>query len=83
MDFLQSISNFFNPNNLVAFVQNPKALWYVLGFVFFIYAIVSAVLAYHWRTYGMGSRLILKAEVFYFTISISLFVLAIIFIILI
>lgn len=83
MEFLQLISDFFSPERFIGFVQSPKALWYVLGFVFLIYAVLSCILVYHWRTYGMKSRLIIRAEITYFIVSLSLFCLAVLCIILI
>ena len=83
MEILQSISDFFSPEKLILFVQSPKALWCVLGFVFLIYAVLSCVLVYHWRKYGMKSGFIIRGERTYFIVSLSLLALAVLFLVLI
>lgn len=83
MEFLTSTQQFFDPVRLLSFFSSSQALWYLFGFVLFMYVIVSCVLVYHWRKYGMKSRLIPLAETIYFIVSIGLLVLAGLFITLI
>ncbi len=57
------------------FVNLPVLL---IIFVLFLagYGIVSGVLLYHWRTYGMGTHGISVARILFLLISAVLFVLA-------
>lgn len=79
MDILESVQNFFDPRIIIDFFKSPKVLWYVIGFVFLIYAIISCILLYHWRKYGMHGKLIKGAEILYFSVSVALFALMILF----
>lgn len=74
MNVFESVKGFFDPAQIISFLTSPKALWYLIGFIFLIYSIISCVLLYHWRKYGLGGRLIKFAELSYFSVSILLFI---------
>lgn len=57
---------------------NSVILWVIFGLFFLLYAIISAVLIYHWRAYGMSSRAIILAETVFIIVSLVLFSLAVI-----
>lgn len=80
MDILKFTDQSFDLLSLYYFFINSQILWVILAVIFLLYAIMSFVLLYHWRNYGMGSRIIFRAEIIYFAVSFVLFVLAIIFI---
>ncbi len=60
---------------LSLFLNIPILLIGLVAFAFF-YAVVTSVLVYHWRSYGMNSQGILVAETVYFFVSVVLFVTA-------
>jgi len=59
------------------FLVNTPVLVIILVLFFIFYCIVSGVLVYHWKAYGMGKKGILVAEALYLMVSAALFVLAI------
>ncbi len=58
-------------------VEVSSILWVILGIAFFVYLIVTLILVYHWRTYGMKSRRIFYAQILYFIGSVIIFGIAI------
>jgi hypothetical protein len=56
-----------------SFVSIP-VLSIILGLFFIFYAIVSAVLMYHWSEYGMRSFTVILAEGIFVVVSLALFV---------
>ncbi len=50
--------------------------WPVFGVVFLLYFIMTLILMYHWRQYGMKSRLTSFAEIVYFIGSAAIFIVA-------
>jgi hypothetical protein len=51
-------------------------LWGFLGVFFAIYALVSIILMYHWRRYGMKNSAIIFAEALFTFVSVGLFAVA-------
>lgn len=47
-------------------------IWIIFGLFMVIYTIVSGILIYHWRKYGMKTRPIIVAETIYIMISLVL-----------
>ena len=65
----------FNNINLSVFISRPILL--VLLVIFFlIYSVLSGVILYHWKAYGMRSHGILLAESLFLFVSLVLFVIA-------
>lgn len=64
----------FGKLNVETFVGKP-----VLAIIFFVYLIgyivLSSILFYHWRAYGMGSKTVIFAELLFVLVSIVLFML--------
>lgn len=58
------------------FALSSSFLLGVLGLFGLFYIIMSAVLFYHWITYGMGSHGIHVGEVLFFAVSIFVFAVA-------
>lgn len=61
--------------SLTSFFGKPTLAVILLAY-FIFYCIVSGVLFYHWRSYGMGSKKVLFAETVFLLFSIVLFVFA-------
>lgn len=70
---LQYVPNFFNFDFIELAVSRP-ALYLIFIVYFFLYAIVSAILFYHWANYGMKSPGIMVARSLFVFVSIVLFV---------
>lgn len=64
------------PEIKASFILNVPVLFTILILFLIFYGIVTSVLVYHWRAYGMKSKGILAAESMYFTVSVILFVTA-------
>lgn len=60
----------------ISVLVNKPVLLVMLGVYFFVYAIISGVLFYHWFAYGMRSRGIIVAESMFFFVSSVLFVMS-------
>lgn len=60
------------------YVFTPEVLWIAFGIVVIIVAILSAILVYHWRQYGMGKRIFYQVEWLYLAGAIVLTVVALI-----
>lgn len=43
----------------------PNILWLFFGVLVFVFLIVSAVLLFHWRRYGMKNKRIVVSELIY------------------
>jgi hypothetical protein len=69
--------NLFESSGGLSFNIGKPLLWLVLVIFLSIYAIVSIVLFYHWRKYGMKNKSILLAEGLFVVVSLGLFVIAI------
>lgn len=48
-------------------------LWVIFALFFIGYVIVSGVLIYHWRKYGMNNKNIVFAETLFIIVSVILF----------
>ncbi len=59
-----------------AFALTSSSLLVALGVFSFLYLIVSAILYYHWISYGMGSHGIVVGEILYLVVAVLLFVTA-------
>ena len=61
------------PDLKFAFLNNP--IFLILIFVIFsvFYFTISAVLMYHWRTYGMQSKGIMVGRILFLSVSVGLF----------
>ena len=70
---LQFVPNFFN-FDFVNYAVSRPALYLIFIVYFFLYAIVSAILFYHWKNYGMRSQGIMIARSLFIFVSIVLFV---------
>jgi hypothetical protein len=66
----------FSNISMASFINVPL-LTILLGLFFVIYIIISAVLIYHWKAYGMKSRGVLLAESLFLFVSLVLFVVSI------
>lgn len=69
------------PNPFLAFPfksihLSSSLLWALLGAYFFFYCILSLVLTFHWREYGMNAKTIIFVELLFYGISIFLFLMA-------
>jgi hypothetical protein len=51
-----------------------EALWAIFAFFALVYIIISSILAYHWKEYGLGSKKIAFAAKLYFTISLLMLI---------
>ena len=54
----------------------PGVMWIVLAVAVVICAIITAILIYHWRMYGMHNRRIMLAELVYIIVSIIIIIVA-------
>lgn len=52
---------------VLSYATSPEVLWAVFGVVIGIIAVISFVLYYHWRNYGVNRSLVVKAQIIYFT----------------
>ena len=59
----------FQINPIGEFQIPPIVLWGVLGLFLVAFVIVSAMLIYHWRRYGMRNHSIILAEIIYLSVS--------------
>lgn len=64
------------PELNISFVLNIPVLLVILVLFFIFYSVITSVLVYHWRAYGMKSAGILAAESLFFAVSVILFVTA-------
>ncbi len=64
------------PHINLSFFINTPVLMIVLVLFFIAYIIISAVLFYHWTSYGMRSAGILVGETLFTLVSVVLFVVA-------
>ncbi len=72
-------SSFVLPNVFtfhLGLIINKPVLMVLFGLYFVLYATVSAVLVYHWTSYGMRSRGIIVGESLFYFVSAVLFVTA-------
>lgn len=60
----------------MSFFFNTFALTAVLVVFFILYVVLSGVLIYHWRAYGMKSQAIVVTESLFIFVSAILFVVA-------
>ncbi len=73
---LAKINPLVFPNiDLSTFLSRPILLAFLVLFLIF-YLIISAILFYHWRAYGMKNKGVLFAESVFFAGSVILFVIA-------
>lgn len=69
---LQTIG-FASPEELIRFLlPNVATMWIALAAVLAIYAIMSVVFVYHWRTFGFDKPATDLAAAIYFVVSGSL-----------
>lgn len=59
-------------------LTNPEVLRFILGFVIFLFIVMSSILVFHWHRYGMRARGIVIAEIIFFIVSV-VFILGIVF----
>lgn len=69
--------NLFSFTESVSFHLSPFVLWGVFGVFLTLYLIVSGVLFYHWRAFGMKTKSIVLAESMYILVSLILITIAI------
>jgi hypothetical protein len=55
-----------------AYLFSPTVLWVVFGIVVIVVGVLSAILIYHWRQFGMGKRIFNQVELLYLTGAIVL-----------
>ena len=55
---------------------NSLLLWGILAIFLIAYCVVSSILVYHWRAYGMDTKAVALAQVIFFVVSALLFVAA-------
>jgi len=60
------------PNLSLGLFVNQSSMMVVLLLFIIVYLIISGVLIYHWKTYGMRSPRVIFAEAVYFIISFVL-----------
>ncbi len=58
----------------LSIIANAKVLSVVLFIIFIIYSIISGILIYHWRNYGMKSVKVYIIESIFLFVSLVLFV---------
>lgn len=62
-------------NTLASHLQIDKlVLWVLFVIAVFIFAVISSVLVYHWRAYGMRNHSIVFAQSLYISVSLLLLV---------
>ena len=57
---------------------NSQFLWIFLAVFFIVYLILSSVLIYHWRIYGMNTKAVYLAQAVFLIASALLFISAIV-----
>lgn len=62
------------PKLSLDYLLNVPVLMVILVLFLIFYSVVTSVLVYHWRAYGMKSKGILAAESLFFAVSVVLFV---------
>ena len=65
----------FSNINFSIILSRPILLILLVVF-FLIYAILSGVILYHWKSYGMKGRGVILAETLFLFVSLVLFVIA-------
>ena len=48
-----------------AYIVSPAVLWAAFAVMVIVSSLLSAVLIYHWRQYGMGKRIFNQVELLY------------------
>lgn len=66
-----------NPKKTEAQKGDTGPLFVVFFVVFILYAIVSAMLVYHWNRFGKNDKVIQFAQMVYFTVSLLLLLVAV------
>ena len=56
---------------------NKSIMFGFLALFFIVYAIISAIIMYHWSSYGMDSKGIIIGRSLFLIVSVSLFLIAI------
>lgn len=51
----------------------PEVWWTIIAFVFFGFVIYSAILTFHWFSYGLDTRVAWATSLFYYAVSAILF----------
>ena len=64
------------PHISASILLNKPLIMLILLLFFVVYSIISYILLYHWKAYGMKSRGIIIAEVLFFSVSIVLFIIS-------
>ncbi|MFZ2522767.1 MAG: hypothetical protein WAW92_00060 [Minisyncoccia bacterium] len=65
----------FGKIDLDVFVSRPILTLFFIGYLA-VYIVLSFILFYHWRTYGMKSRGVVVAESIFVVVAAVLFLLA-------
>ncbi len=64
------------PSIKASLIVNTPILTIILVVALIIYSIVSAILVYHWSSYGMRAASVLFAEALFLIVSVTLFVIS-------
>ncbi|OHA88501.1 MAG: hypothetical protein A2741_00365 [Candidatus Zambryskibacteria bacterium RIFCSPHIGHO2_01_FULL_43_27] len=64
---------FANISKLPLPVEGKEVLWGFFGVFIIVYVVISAILLFHWRRYGMNNKNIIFAEAIFLVVSLSLF----------
>jgi multidrug resistance efflux pump len=65
MEEIDRSLNSFQANEFLT----PSVLWLGFAVIFGIFAIISAILLYHWNKYTFDAKVAKKAVVLYFSVS--------------
>ncbi len=53
-------------------INESQVIWGGLGLVFVIFLIISAILVYHWKKYGIHQNTVRAIMIIYFTVAAML-----------
>lgn len=53
-------------------ITSPAVAWFIFGLFLAFFGVISIILVYHWRKYGLNNKQIAFAELVYFPVSFVL-----------